>query len=527
MERNTLIAIVLSLFVLIGFQFLIKETTPPPPQQAPKPEEKAAPAEVSKPAPSVAQTSTQAVKPESKGPEKVVTAENDLYKIVLSSRGATIKQVELKQFKDDKGAPIILKGSEALPPLSIGLDEGFQFAGVDFTVIGSDAKLSPENKAASLVFEYSNGSILIRRTFSLSQGDYAIGLKDEVRGLDSYSITLGKDFGIFSKSGADHHGPVVLKEADRIAVKPGDLKEIRVYKDGIKWIAQEDKYFASFIVPKTIFEEARVWAKDNDAMVDLRMKGGENSYLIYAGPKEYDILEKYHSGMEHVIDFGFFSIIARPLFWVLKFIYSVSHNYGIAIIILTIVTRIPFFPLISKGQRSMKKLADLQPKMAEVREKFKNDPQRMQKEMMDLYKTNKVSPMGGCLPMLLQMPVFFALYSILSTAIELRQAPFALWITDLAAPDTLFGHIPDAVPFLGGFALGPLPLLMGATTFIQQKMTPSTADPRQQKIMMIMPVMFTFIFLNFSSGLVLYWLINNILSIAQQFYINKKADKSK
>jgi len=135
--------------------------------------------------------------------------------------------------------------------------------------------------------------------------------------------------------------------------------------------------------------------------------------------------------------------------------------------------------------------------------------------------------MGGCLPMLLQMPVFFALYSILSTAIELRQAPFTLWIQDLAAPDTLFGHIPAQVPFLGGFALGPLPLLMGATTFIQQKMTPSAADPKQQKIMLLMPIMFTFIFLNFSSGLVLYWLINNILSIAQQFYINKKADKSK
>ncbi|HTZ17059.1 MAG TPA: membrane protein insertase YidC [Dissulfurispiraceae bacterium] len=524
MEKNTIIAIVLSLFVLIGFQFLIKETTPPPPQQqTPKTEEKAAPAETLKAAPSVAQTT----KPETKAPEKVVTVENDLYKISLSSRGASIQQVELKHYKDDKGAPIVLKGSEVLPPLSLGLDEGFQFAGADFSVIGSNAKLDSGNKTANLVFEYSGGGINITRTYRFNQGDYAVGLKDEVRGIDSYSITLGKDFGIFSKTGADHHGPVILKEADRIAVKPGDLKEIRVYKDGVKWIAQEDKYFTAFIVPKTTFEETRAWAKDNDAMVDLRMKGGENSYVIYAGPKEYDILEKYHSGMEHVIDFGFFSIIARPLFWVLKFFYGLLHNYGIAIIILTIVTRIPFFPLISKGQRSMKKLADLQPKMAEIKEKFKNDPQRMQKEMMDLYKTNKVSPMGGCLPMLLQMPVFFALYSILSTAIELRQAPFALWITDLAAPDTLFGHIPSAIPFLGGFALGPLPLLMGATTFIQQKMTPSTADPRQQKIMMIMPIMFTFIFLNFSSGLVLYWLINNILSIAQQFYINKKADKSK
>ncbi len=526
MEKNTLLAIVLSIFVLIGFQFLIKETTPPPtpPQQqaAAKSEEKAAPAEPAKPA----AAQVEVPKAETNAPEKVVTVENEFYKISFSSRGAIIKQVELKQYKDDKGSPIILKGNEVVPPLSLGLDEGFQFAGADFSVIGSDIKLDAANKNASLVFVYTSGNISIRRTYTFNQGDYAISLKDEVRGIDSYTITLGKDFGIFNKAGADHHGPVILKDADRIAVKAGDLKEVRVYKEGVKWIAQEDKYFASFIVPKVTFEEARAWAKDNDAMVDLRMKGGENSYVIYAGPKEYDILEKYSSGMEHVIDFGFFSIIARPLFWVLKFFYSLSHNYGIAIIILTIVTRIPFFPLISKGQRSMKKLADIQPKMAEIREKFKNDPQRMQKEIMELYKTNKVSPMGGCLPMLLQMPVFFALYSILSTAIELRQAPFALWITDLAAPDTLFGHIPQAVPLLGGFALGPLPLLMGATTFIQQKMTPSAADPKQQKIMLMMPIMFTFIFLNFSSGLVLYWLINNILSIAQQFYINKKADKS-
>jgi YidC/Oxa1 family membrane protein insertase len=487
-----------------------------------KEEQKASSTEALKPAPASALP-----KAAPKVPEKTITVENDLYKIVFSSWGASIKQVELKKYKDDKGNPIVLKGDNVLPPLSIGLDEGFQFAGVDFSVIGSDIKLDAGTKTANLIFEYNSGGILIRRTYSFSLGNYAMALKDEVKGTDSYVVTLGKDFGIFNKEGADHHGPVILKDADRIALAAKDLKEIKVYKDGVKWIAQEDKYFTAFIVPKVAFDEARAWAKDNDAMVDLRMKGGENSYVIYAGPKEYEVLETYQSGMEHVIDFGFFSIIARPLFWVLKFFYGLTHNYGIAIIILTIATRIPFFPLISKGQKSMKKLAALQPRMAEIKEKYQSDPQKMQREMRDLYKNNDVSPLGGCLPMLLQMPVFFALYSILSTAIELRQAPFMLWIQDLAAPDTLFGHIPQAVPFLGGFALGPLPLLMGATTFIQQKMTPSAADPKQQKIMLLMPIMFTFIFLNFSSGLVLYWLINNILSIAQQFYINKKADKPK
>lgn len=520
MEKNTIIAIVLSIAVLIGYQFFMKEATPPASQQqveTAKAEQKV-PAEASKPAPAPA---VQAQKAEVKAPEKTFTVENDLYKVILSSRGAAVRQVELKQYADNKGNRIILKGDEVLPPLSIGLDEGFQFAGAGFSVIGKDVELDAGTKTANLVFEYNSGGILIRRTYTFNQGDYAIALKDEVRGIDSYVVTLGKDFGVFDKEGADHHGPVVLKDADRIALKAKDIKEIRIYpaKEGVRWIAQEDKYFASFIVPKGSFEEARAWAKNDDALVDFKMKGGENSYLLYAGPKEYSILEKYQAGMEHVIDFGFFSIIARPLFWVLKFFYGLTHNYGIAIIILTIVTRIPFIPLINKGQKSMKKLAQMQPKMAELREKYKNDPQKQQKELMEFYKKHKVNPVGGCLPMLLQIPFFFALYSILSTAIELRHAPFMLWVTDLSGPDNLFGQL-LGLPIV----IGPLPLLMGATMFIQQKMTPSTGDPKQQKIMMLMPVVFTFFFLNFASGLVLFWLVNNVLSIIQQFYINKKAD---
>ena len=170
----------------------------------------------------------------------------------------------------------------------------------------------------------------------------------------------------------------------------------------------------------------------------------------------------------------------------------------------------------------MKKMQELQPKMAEVREKFKKDPQRMQREMMDLYKKYKVNPLGGCLPILLQIPVFFALYKILMIAIELRGAPFMLWLKDLSAPDTLFGHIPSWFPLIGGFAVGPLPILMGATMIIQQKMTPTSMDPAQNRIMMFMPIIFTFLFLNFATGLVLYWLMNNIFSITQQLYVNRK-----
>ena len=227
-------------------------------------------------------------------------------------------------------------------------------------------------------------------------------------------------------------------------------------------------------------------------------------------------------GLEYIVDFGFFSVLAVPLFWALKLFYKIFGNYGWAIVLLTILIRIPFIPLVNKSQKSMKKLQELQPRMAEVREKFKKDPQRMQREMMDLYKKYKVNPLGGCLPILLQIPVFFALYKILMIAIELRGAPFMLWLKDLSAPDTLFGHIPTWFPLIGGFAVGPLPILMGATMIIQQKMTPTSMDPAQNRIMMFMPIVFTFLFLNFATGLVLYWLMNNLFSIAQQLYVNRK-----
>jgi YidC/Oxa1 family membrane protein insertase len=272
-------------------------------------------------------------------------------------------------------------------------------------------------------------------------------------------------------------------------------------------------------------EEIKVWKAKDSPVIALKGKPGVNSFILYAGPKEYDILKTLNVGLEHIIDFGFFSILAVPLFWLLKLFYGLIGNYGWAIMLLTIVTRIPFIPLINKSQKSMKKMQEVQPRMAEIKEKYKKDPQRMQKEMMEIYKTHKVNPLGGCLPMLLQIPVFFALYKILLITIELRSAPFMLWIKDLSAPDTLFGHLPAALPLIGGFAVGPLPIVMGATMIIQQKMTPSSLDPAQNKMMMFMPVIFTFLFLNFASGLVLYWLVNNIFSITQQFYVNRKVAK--
>jgi len=226
--------------------------------------------------------------------------------------------------------------------------------------------------------------------------------------------------------------------------------------------------------------------------------------------------------LKKAVNFGMFDVIAKPCVWAMNYLYEFIPNYGIAIIILTVFIKIILWPLGSKSYKSMSEMKKLQPLMTEIREKHKGDKQKMNQELMALYKTYKVNPMGGCLPMVLQIPVFFALYRMLYQAIELRHAPFFLWINDLSAPDRLF-HFGFSIPFMEPpYGIPVLTIIMGATMLLQQKMSPPPGDPTQAKMMMLMPVVFTFIFINFSSGLVLYWLINNVLSISQQYYVQKK-----
>jgi YidC/Oxa1 family membrane protein insertase len=226
--------------------------------------------------------------------------------------------------------------------------------------------------------------------------------------------------------------------------------------------------------------------------------------------------------LDEAVNFGWFDIIAKPFLWIMNHIYGVIPNYGVAIILLTVLTKILLWPLGNKSYKSMSEMKRVQPLMTEIREKYKNDKQKMNQEMMNLYRTYKINPMGGCLPMVVQIPVFFALYRMLYEAIELRHAPFVGWINDLSAPDRLF-DFPFSIPFMEPpYGIPVLTIVMGASMFLQQKMSPAPGDPAQAKIMMFMPLIFTFIFINFSSGLVLYWLVNNILSIAQQYYVQKK-----
>lgn len=506
-DKKTLLAIGLALVVLVASQYLSTTLTPPPPQpktEAKKEaENKGIPEPIVAPSPSPSQTTKETAQP------REVTVETGLYSAVVTSKGGTIKKFDLKKYKDNSGADVTLLNAQGLYlPLGIGINpDDFGLSTATFDIKGSDLKLKDSQKG-TVTFEYVSPQFSIKRTYTFYADKYKIDVTDEVLGLPEYTVALGSDFGIhdLKDSSAPHIGPVILKDTDRIELTAKKLSEPTTYRDGIKWVAQEDKYFFASIVPSGQTIEARAWKAQDSAVIALRNKAGVNSFTVYAGPKDYDNLKEPGVGLEHIIDFGYFSILARPIFWIMKFFYKYIGNYGWVIVLITIITRVPFIPIINKGQKSMKRMQEIQPRLNEIKEKYKKDPQRMQKEMMEMYKKYKVNPMGGCLPMLLQIPVFFALYKVLLIAIELRGAPFMFWVTDLSAKDPYY----------------ILPIVMGITMVIQQKMTPTTADPRQAKIMMFMPVIFTFMFLNFASGLVLYWLVNNILGIIQQLYVNKK-----
>ncbi|MGQ9778018.1 MAG: membrane protein insertase YidC, partial [Thermodesulfobacteriota bacterium] len=288
-------------------------------------------------------------------------------------------------------------------------------------------------------------------------------------------------------------------------------------KGDIEWFAFEGEYFVAIITKPSSEKE-----------VILNVKGVENNilkanfnspsisipakssvllpYRIYLGPKNIKALKEFGRDVERLVDFGFFAIVAKPILWFLKLTHSVTKNFGFDIIILSILIKIIFLPLTQISMKSMKEMQKVQPEMNRLRQQFKNDKARLQQEIMLLYKRRRINPMSGCLPMLIQVPVFIALYNALQKSIEMRHAPFILWVRDLSAKDPIY----------------ITPLIMGATMVIQQKMTPTSADPAQAKIFMLMPIMFTFLFLNFPSGLVLYWLVNNVLSIAHQYYMNRK-----
>jgi YidC/Oxa1 family membrane protein insertase len=334
--------------------------------------------------------------------------------------------------------------------------------------------------------------------------------------------------GRYDEMGAVSRGQLLTASAKDA---PADLEKKR--GQPFSWIGYMDQYFLTALVPDPAAEGAGVFRairQDHGGLALAEYRGlslppggrAAWSFDFYYGPKAKDDLSAAGHDLTLSVDLGWFAFLAVPMAALLRFIHGWVGNYGTAIIIVTILIKIALWPLTAKSYRSMKAMQKLQPKVAKIREKYADDREALNREIMRLYKTFKVNPLGGCLPMLLQIPFFIAFYRVLDSLLELRGAPFILWIKDLAAPERL-GALDFTIPFFEPpTGLPVLTILMGLSMLIQQKMTPNTmGDPIQAKIMMFMPLLFTLILINMPAGLVLYWLVNNILSIGQQTLINR------
>ena len=481
-------------------------------------------------------------------PDRKITVATDLYEAVLSERAAAFQSFKLKQYREavDPSAPMkelirLPKDREKYTPEVAFLGTGSAlFRGSAFQTPTANETLDASGETKTLRFTWkSPEGITVVKTYSFVPGTYEIGLEVKVRNLsgqtleDNLTVSLKNSFKETDASRYTFAGPATLVNGELHEIERNDIAEEGALSGTVAWVAYEDQYFAHAIIPGEAKEEAsvKITLGTQDVLqatyVDPAGPVSPQTertyqYKLYYGPKSLGSLRSVGSGLGKMLDFGFFDILAKPLLYAMNAIYGFIPNYGVAIIFITFLVKLLFWPLSNKSYESMSQMKRLQPKMAEIRAKYKNDKKMMNQELMNLYKVYKVNPLGGCLPMVLQIPVFFAFYKMLYQAIELRHAPFLLWINDLAAPDRLFDFNVSVPLMAPPYGIPVLTLIMGASMFLQQKMSPPPGDPAQAKMMMFMPIFFTFIFINFPSGLVLYWLVNNILSIAQQYYIQQK-----
>jgi YidC/Oxa1 family membrane protein insertase len=474
---------------------------------------------------------------------RTITVDLPLYTVKLSEKGAVFRSFVLKKYRTTikPDSPLLDMIS---PDLSNGTVRvgfaGNSLQGLDNAVFSTHLNkdsIDIKDKPREIVFSWkSPRGVVVEKRFLFSPNTYVVGLDVVVKNgsgkpiKDSLTVSLLKE-GPENATRYGFEGPSALinNKLEQIKIKKIEKKD--VYPGKVKWIAIQDRYFISAIMPNEAIDASMHLSNGGDILKNAYVQPEQTilpdqqhdfKYKIFFGPKSMAVLKSVDYDLIKAVNFGMFDILAKPCVYIMNYIYKFIPNYGVAIIILTLLSKILLWPLGNKSYKSMAQMKKIQPLMAEIKEKYKGDKKRMNEEMMGLYKTYKVNPLGGCLPMVVQIPVFFALYRMLYGAIELRHAPFIWWINDLSAPDRLFRfdfHVPFMQPPYG---IPVLTIIMGATMFIQQKMSPPAGDPTQAKMMMMMPIVFTVIFINFSSGLVLYWLVNNVISMVQQYYIQKK-----
>ena len=545
MDKRVVVFLVLSLGIILGFDVFLKQMgwfPEPPPAEESKvtspssPEQKPAPTSVegqnsSPPGVSAPTQSGQKSNAPSSAPapsilEQTVTVETDLVRVGLSNRGGVIQSLELKRYHTSppevKPVQLVYQGGKFKGPLSITvanadidktIREGLYRIEKDFTSLDAGHPVGH----ITMQFQDPITHLGVEKRLTFHHDSYVVDVAVALDGVNEpYEIGLGTNFGIV-EWGDGFIG--LIGSASRVddkIDKDTPEKELEL-KGSVQWAALQDKYFISVMMPKqgeAVLVKAEA-PKVITAGVRMPASAAASSVALqlYAGPKEYDTLRSLNVGLEDMIDFGWFiygswsfvKAVAKPIFYVLRFIHDYIPNYGITIILLTVGIKLIFVPLQYKSYKSMKMMKAIQPKIAAVQEKYKGDRDKLNKELMKLYRDQKVNPLGSILPMFLQMPVFIALFNVLYMSIDLRQAPFMLWVTDLSVQDPFY----------------VLPIIMGATMFIQQKITPNTMDPTQAKIMLILPIGMTFLFINFPAGLVLYWMTNNILTITQQLVTDR------
>ncbi len=551
-QSRLLIAIVLSLAIFLAWQFFFSpdeaerrqakkvESPAVEEKQTVKDTEKPYKEAIEKPAPAVESVVEETPLPEAAS----ITVDTPLYQAKISEKGAVFYSVLLKNYREkvQKDAPFkqILTGDETFGVGRLGFS-GKSIAGLDkavFTANLPSRQLAVNDSPRDLTFLWrSPDGIVIEKIYKFSPDTYAIGMEVIIKNGSGRGIQDKLSVALYSKAPGDKRmyafeGPSALINDKLEEIKTKKLKDQNTFEGQIKWVALQSRYFMSGLIPDQIEAASLHLALKSDKFVAARYLQPEKAiqpgtqytykYQLFMGPKRIEELRNVGNDLQKVVDFGWFDIIAKPCLWLMNLFHSVIPNYGVAIIILTILVKLLLWPLGQKSYKSMSEMKKIQPLMKEIREKYKDDKQRMNQEVMGLYRTYKINPLGGCLPMVVQLPVFFALYRMLYEAIELRHAPFFLWIDDLAAPDRLF-RFDFSIPFMEPpYGIPVLTIVMGASMLLQQKMSPPMGDATQAKMMMFMPIIFTVIFINFSSGLVLYWLVNNILSIAQQYYTQKK-----
>jgi YidC/Oxa1 family membrane protein insertase len=539
MDKRALIGIALSILVLIVYQQLVTHFYGPPPS-APIPEtetsqpEKTVPAAPSAAAPlAVLPGATPAALSPAKS-AKEITVETDNYIGVFTTQGARLKSFKFKKYRssvDEHSPPFEIVRAAPGVPLPLGVHwqapTPFEDSEIVYSVQGNDLKLSGDGKG-SLVFQGQNGNgAVITKSFAFSGSSYPIQFEVSVKTADGTApapeILLTDQSDPVPNHDAPFEGFIALVDGKIKRELPADAAKGHEFTGDISWAGFGHTYFLFALLPENGAGHKVSVRQVGAALVSaLGGPSASERYTIFIGPKEINILESVGKGIERAIDFGYFGFISKPLLYVLHFFNRFTGSYGLDIIILTVLIKLLLAPLTHKSFVSMKQMQKLQPQMERLKERYADDKEKLNKEIMELYKRNGVNPLGGCLPMVLQFPVFIGLYNALSTPIELRHAQF-LWIKDLSRPD--WQSLPFAVPPWWPSALPSgipvLTILMGASMFLQQWMTPTAGDPNQRRMMMLMPLMFTFMFVSFPAGLTVYWLVNNVLTIVQQYWINR------